>query len=1042
MSERILRALMQLFAIIAPPDSDAAERRGVVGSFLKQQLNQELVDLYLKVFDEYYAIYQKKQSEKTKRKKSISLSSVKVLKICTAINEELTQKQKVVVLIRLLEFIKADFGEITEQEQEFVEAVADTFHISMDEYQRIKAFVLYSFDEIPNSSRILIIDNQKEYFHPKVKHIFADNMTGQVRVFSLQSVNMHVMRYLGSKELYLNGQLLQEDKVYVLSTGSSIRNSKIKTIYYSDIISTFNIDSLKEKIVFEVKNLEYKFKGGKIGLHDINFTEESGRMVGIMGASGAGKSTLLNVLNGTYSPSSGGVLINGINIHTEPDKIEGLIGHVSQDDLLIEELTVFQNLYYNAKLCFDNYSEFQIVRAVLKLLQSLGLYEIKDMKVGSPLNKKISGGQRKRLNISLELIREPAILFLDEPTSGLSSRDSENIMDLLKELALKGKLVFVVIHQPSSDIFKMFNSLLILDVGGYLIYDGDPIDSIIYFKSRIHQANWNESECPTCGNVNPEQIFNIVESQVLDEYGNLTKTRKTSPKEWNDHYCNFDMGEEFPDIPRQIPEISFKIPNKFRQFKVFTIRDVLSKLADTQYLFLNLLEAPFLAFALSFIIKYYNVDVNSESDYVFYENSNLPVYIFMAVIIAIFIGLTVSAEEIISDRKILKREQFLNLSRASYLMSKVVILMVISAIQALTFVLLGNTIMEISGFSMYFRYWIILFSAFTCANLMGLNISDAFKTVVTIYILIPFLVIPQMILSGIIVKYDKLNPEISTPSSIPWYGEIITARWAYEALAVYQFKNNKYESQFYEFDKAMSQATFKKDYWIRELKNKVANCKRNVKDPEKQAKLIDDLTLLHNEITLENKSHREKKAIDKDYAGIIEHYGLIYDNPDDLSINSVSQEILQKTEDYLNDLNKYYIKRYNKASDEKNKLISELQKTQEDKEKFIESKKIYSNENLNDLVRNEGPDRIIEYDGKLYQKIDPVFQDPSQKFIKAHFYAPRKQVFGTYFDTFWINLAIIWIMTIILYITLYYSLLKRTLDTIGNLTSRFSKKEA
>ncbi|NJK97775.1 MAG: ATP-binding cassette domain-containing protein [Bacteroidales bacterium] len=158
------------------------------------------------------------------------------------------------------------------------------------------------------------------------------------------------------------------------------------------------------------------------------------------------------------------------------------MGYVSQEDFLVEELTVFQNLYFNAKLCFDKYSDEKLVSMVNELLITLGLFEIKNMKVGSPLNKKISGGQRKRLNIALELIREPSILFLDEPTSGLSSRDSENIMDLLKELSFKGKLIFVVIHQPSSDIFKMFDKLLILDSGGYLIYNGDPIDSIIYLN--------------------------------------------------------------------------------------------------------------------------------------------------------------------------------------------------------------------------------------------------------------------------------------------------------------------------------------------------------------------------------------------------------------------------------------------------------------------------------------------------------------------------------------------------------------------------------
>src|SRR5690606_14208356 len=154
-------------------------------------------------------------------------------------------------------------------------------------------------------------------------------------------------------------------------------------------------------------------------------------------------------LNGNYTPYSGKVTINGLDIHHERDEVSGMIGYISQDDLLIEELSVYQNLYQNAKLCFDGLTDEQIGEKVKNTLLALGLYEIKDIQVGSRMNKKISGGQRKRLNIALELIREPSVLFVDEPTSGLSSRDSENIMDLLKELALKGKLVFVVIHQPS-----------------------------------------------------------------------------------------------------------------------------------------------------------------------------------------------------------------------------------------------------------------------------------------------------------------------------------------------------------------------------------------------------------------------------------------------------------------------------------------------------------------------------------------------------------------------------------------------------------------
>ena len=131
----------------------------------------------------------------------------------------------------------------------------------------------------------------------------------------------------------------------------------------------------------ESPNLEYKFKGGKLGLRNINIHEESGKLIGIMGGSGAGKSTLLNVLNSNEVPSGGAVLINGINIHTQKHEIEGVIGHVSQDDLLIEELTVFQNLFYNAKLCFGNLADDKIAGMVMETLTDLGL-EIPAKQIG------------------------------------------------------------------------------------------------------------------------------------------------------------------------------------------------------------------------------------------------------------------------------------------------------------------------------------------------------------------------------------------------------------------------------------------------------------------------------------------------------------------------------------------------------------------------------------------------------------------------------------------------------------------------------------
>lgn len=1033
MSERILKALMQLFAVIARPESNYQDRELVVKQFLLQQLNIDLVTDYLKIFHDYYLQYQKKR--KKKLQKSISLSSVKVLKICSEINQELTLNQKVIVLLRLLEFIKDDVGEVTEQEEEFVYTVSDSFYIPEEEYIRLKAFVIYAFDKIPNSSKMCLLDGEKRLDHEKVRHVSVSGLDGQIRLYHVVTSNMYLMRYLNAKELYINGQPMHPDKVYVVNPGASIRNPKIRPIYYSDIVSIFNRDKETQKITFGVNDIEYRFKGGVIGINRMSFTEETGKLVGIMGASGAGKSTLLNVLNGNNAPTEGSVTINGIDIHKEKEKVEGLIGFVSQDDLLIEELTVFQNLYYNAKLCFGNYSKFQIVRATVNMLKSLGLYEIKDMKVGSPLNKKISGGQRKRLNISLELIREPSVLFLDEPTSGLSSRDSENIMDLLKELALKGKLIYVVIHQPSSDIFKMFDRLLILDTGGYLIYSGDPVDSVIYFKTRSHHANWNESECHVCGNVNPEQVFNIVEAKVLDEYGNLTSHRKRNPKDWKDNYHEYLVSDENTQQEieaidsKEIPEILFKIPSLFKQFKVFLIRDVLSKLSNTQYLVINFLEAPVIAFFLSYLIKYFNINAEITSGYVFSENDNLPVYIFMSVIVAIFIGLTVSAEEIIKDRLILKREEFLNLSWNSYLSSKVVILLVISAIQAFLFIIVGNLVLEIKA--MYWQYWLVLFSAWTVSILFGLNISNSFKTAVTVYILIPFLVIPNIILSGIMVKFEKLNPQITSPGTIPFYGEIIPARWAYEALATYQYKDNKYEVLFYKFDKVASNATYKKDYWLTDLKNKVNNIDRYYDNPEKKNELLNSFILLRNEFGKENKIFK-KKNFD----------GFIFKNLNQVTYENFDNSLKNKLKKHISKLRDYYVAVSKRADQEQDKLKREMQKTEEDKALFIELKRNHYNQSLSDFVRNKNViDAIIEFENELYQKIDPIYQEPETNFVLAHFYSPYKKIFGLEISTYWMNLIVLWLLSLVLYITLYFSLFKRFLTFFEKLTEKLFKED-
>src|SRR6201993_104504 len=1032
MSEQILRALMQLFAIIAKVDGVTNTGRNIVQLFLKQQLNQELVDQYLAVFDEFLESHHQVAKNKDGSAKRTSLNSVKVLKICTEINKKLEQNQKIVVLIRLLEFIHSS-NEISEQENEFVTTVAETFNIGIEEFNNLRYFVEGKQADI-NSHELLVI-NDKEQNTKAFKHIWCDqfNEGVEVWVISIPSVGMYALKLVGTQELVLNGQALTPDKVYILTPGSSLRSAKVKPIYYSDIISKFLADKSSTVVSFQAVDLEYKFPGGKLGLRGININEESGKLIGIMGGSGAGKSTLLNVLNSNEIPSGGAVLINGINIHTEKDKIEGVIGHVSQDDLLIEELTVYQNLFYNAKLCFGNFPDEKIAGMVTDTLSDLGLEHTRDLKVGSPLEKTISGGQRKRLNIGLELIREPAVLFVDEPTSGLSSRDSENIMDLLKELSLKGKLVFVVIHQPSSDIFKMFDKLMILDVGGYPVYYGNPVDAVIYFKRLVNHVNSEESECITCGNVNPEQIFNIIETKVVDEFGNLTNKRKFSPAEWSGHYrelieSKIGRGGSHTDIP----ESTFKVPNKIKQFVIYTSRDIKSKLTNTQYLLINLLEAPVLALILAYVIRFFNTDAETGKGYVYHDNENIPIYMFMSIVVALFIGLTVSAEEIIRDRKIQKRESFLNLSRYSYLLSKVSIMFTLSAIQTITFLLVGNSVLGIKG--MWVDYWLVLFTTSCFANMLGLNISSAFNSAVTIYIMIPFLIIPQLLLSGVMVKFDKLNPTIAKQGGVPWVGEVMTSRWAYEALAVNQFKANEYEKLFYKYDKAISEADYKKNYWADKMVAKISKIESELGDVKKNNEVEKDLELLRNELSKEYAKHNTLTR---------------FNNFDNLYLGKVNTGITSALRDYLQTaapgtLKQFYINRDKLARDKRNEIIEKHNKTPQDKAAFQTLGSDYDNETLDNQLRNANDlgEKCLEKDGQFIQRTDPIFLKPENNYGRAHFFAPQKKLFGNFYPTFWFNICVIWGMCLTMMITLYFDLLKKFLDGIEKLFSMIGKKKS
>ena len=804
MTTGILDALVRLFALFAAGRSprEAMYGRQAAERYLAGRLSYEFTQAYLKQYDAEIARMNKRMPHSDDERllaKRRSKLSVRLLVLCQQIMGELDMKDRLIVFARLAEMAKST-GTIDDADS-FLNTVADALHMLPGDAADLKQLVKCSDLNSMGAS----------LFSVPLPHEEVPNLV----VCNVSSDELFFIKDLGRGDLKLNGNMLPKMSTSPMAQGSVIKDASGHAVFFSDVVQLCSsCERTEQKISFNAVDLAHFFNyPNEAALRPLSIEAQSGDLIGIMGASGSGKSTLLNILNGSMRPTFGDVLMNGHSIFEDSTLAKGSLGHIAQEDVLISELTVYENLKFSAELSLGGSTEEERLERIESTLRRLGLWEIRNLRVGSVMDKTISGGQRKRLNIALELIREPAVLFVDEPTSGLSSRDSEHIMDILKELTLRGKIVFVVIHQPSSDIFKLFDRLLLLDVGGYPIYQDNPLECLGYLKQMSNQVQTNEAMCASCGTVNPEEIFDTIASCMVDEYGQLTEIRRVTPEEWNDYYNMIQAG----NTPRSnkvkaLPEPS-TTPDWWSQFTSFWRRDVKAKRKNKQYVWMNLLQAPVLAMVLAVFTRFRNGD----GDFVYRLSENLPQFLFISVIVSLFLGLSFSAEEIFRDRPTLRRERFLRLNWNAYLASKMSVMLGISAVQSFLFSVIAFWVLQIpTGFGMLF---LTLFSLSAFSNVLGLNLSSAMKSAKTIYIIIPLLIIPQIIFGGAIIRFDRFNPIFTQVDRVPLIGNLMASRWGFESLAVHLTRENEADAPFIEFEDRMERAAWRRDFWYQQFRS-------------------------------------------------------------------------------------------------------------------------------------------------------------------------------------------------------------------------------
>ena len=506
---------------------------------------------------------------------------------------------------------------------------------------------------------------------------------------------------------------------------------------------------------------------GKRLLENVSLTIHPGEFVGLMGPSGAGKSTLMNALNGYVAPSAGAVLISRRNLYQQYDLFRGQIGYVPQDDIMHGDLTVGEALYYTAKLRLPpDFSDAEIHERIDTVLDQLELKAQKDTIIGSPEKKGISGGQRKRVNLAMELLTDPSILFLDEPTSGLSSQDTLTVMKVLRGLADRGKTILLTIHQPSLEAYSLMDHLVLVakdkgsEIPGCLAWFGPAFpDAVKFFKPKDAA---DESA------LSPETMFKA----LADERTSAPAWQRRFQK--SDYYKKFVTGRvsgaSIPPVPvKKTMSREFGI----RQAWTLIRRGLKIRLRDRANSLLLLAQAPYIALL---IILVFGSDARKTVDDDTWPTvaNATAMTCFLLGLTGLWCGCSNAVREIVGEWAIYRRERMVNLKLPSYIASKFVVLMGLSAIQC--FILLVMVYLANGLEGLFPGMFVILMLSSAVGIAIGLAVSALARTSEFAVTMLPVVILPMIMLGGALQPLDKMN------GFVRFCSQTIPVRWTFESL--------------------------------------------------------------------------------------------------------------------------------------------------------------------------------------------------------------------------------------------------------------------
>jgi ABC-type multidrug transport system ATPase subunit/pSer/pThr/pTyr-binding forkhead associated (FHA) protein len=517
----------------------------------------------------------------------------------------------------------------------------------------------------------------------------------------------------------------------------------------------------------EAVNVAVEAAGRRL-LENVSLVIQPGEMVAIMGPSGAGKSTLLSVLNGQVAPAAGRIVIGGLDLHDHFELFRGRIGYVPQDDILHADLTVWQALWYAARLRLPkDMADDEIARRIRQVLAQLGLEGTEHTRVGDQRKRGVSGGQRKRVNLAMELLTDPPILVLDEPTSGLSSTDTISVMELLRSLADAGKTILVTIHQPSLEAYQKFDAVAVIardvstrQVGRLAWYGRAWPDAVNFF------------EPPAPGTPHPTTADGLLRGLATRPVADWVRQWEHSVAKsiWVDgragtHAARTAAGRR--PQPRPVERLS--------QWATLVNRGLAVKAADRWNTAVLFLQAPLVGLLVAAVFAKVLRAAPTPDSWP-HAGVNMATMMFVTALAAIWFGCSATAREIVAEWPIYRRERMVGLSILSYLGSKTALLLVVAAVQAAC--LLGIVAWACDVQSPWWHLYLVLYAAGLAGGAVGLLVSATLRTTEAATAILPVLLMPMIVLGGVLVPLADL-PRLTQPLAAA-----MPSRWAFEGMVV------------------------------------------------------------------------------------------------------------------------------------------------------------------------------------------------------------------------------------------------------------------